>query len=487
MNIAKLDRTLGLVQQTSGLVFSSFTLLHLSGHLLAPLGFSLADSALYFSRVYYQNPLIEPLVIGGSLVVHIGSSVARIFLRQKRQQQQQEKKAVRNSQSLPSEPDDVTAEAVKDGEEEKSAAAATKAPSAAWPSRGAAVRELRLHRYAGWLLTPLVVGHVFATRIAPLLILPDPSIVDLTQITYALNSPNGLGWVYFAYFGVFGAAGLYHSAYGIQQALSALGLRGRRLKPGMWTRVAYACAAGMFMAVWAIGGGFEEVSVPLAAKWRELDEEMVGAALALFGVSWGSRSSAPTIGTKAPNFSAVAVSNGEFKTVSLNDFKGKYVVLFFYPMDFTFVCPTEIIAFSDAIDQFRKLNAEVVACSTDTQFSHLAWTQQPRKQGGLGEMKIPILADVTKKIASDYGVLIADGADAGVALRGTFIIDPEQNLRIAHVHDLPIGRNVAEYVRLLEALTFHAEHGEVCPANWSKGGKTIKADPTGSKEYFSQA
>ncbi|KAJ3169001.1 hypothetical protein HDU88_001328 [Geranomyces variabilis] len=468
MNAHRLDRTLGLVQQTSGLVFSSFTLLHLSGHLLAPLSFSLADSALYFSRVYYQNPLIEPLVIGGSLVIHIGSSVARIFLRLRRQQLHQQKKAVRDSQSSLLELDDASPEAVKETEEKSAVAATTTTSSAAWPSRGAAIYELRLHRYAGWLLTPLVVGHVFATRIAPLLILPDPSIVDLTQITHALNSPNGLGWVYFAYFSVFGAAGLYHSAYGIQQALSVLGMRGRRLKPGTWTRVAYACAAGMSLAVWAVGGGFEEVSVPLAAKWREVDE-------------------APTIGSKAPNFSAVAVSNGEFKTVSLDDYKGKYVVLFFYPMDFTFVCPTEIIAFSDAIEEFRKQNAEVVACSTDTQFSHLAWTQQPRKQGGLGEMKIPILADVTKKIASDYGVLIADGPDAGVALRGTFIIDPEQNLRIAHVHDLPIGRNVKEYVRLLEALIFNAEFGEVCPANWNKGGKTIKADPNGSKEYFSQA
>ncbi|KAI8909972.1 peroxiredoxin [Powellomyces hirtus] len=193
------------------------------------------------------------------------------------------------------------------------------------------------------------------------------------------------------------------------------------------------------------------------------------------------------IGKPAPAFTLPAVVDGQFKDVSLSDFKGKYVVLFFYPMDFTFVCPTEIIAFSERISEFRELNAEVLAASTDTKFSHLAWTQQPRKQGGLGEMKIPLLADVQKKLSRDYGVLIEDGPDAGVALRGTFIIDPKGNLRIAHLNDLPIGRNVSEYVRLLEALTIHAEHGEVCPAGFTKGGKTIKPDPKASKEYFSQA
>ncbi|KAJ3014484.1 hypothetical protein HKX48_005120 [Thoreauomyces humboldtii] len=193
-----------------------------------------------------------------------------------------------------------------------------------------------------------------------------------------------------------------------------------------------------------------------------------------------------TIGRPSPAFTAPAVVDGQFKDVSLSDYKGKYVVLFFYPMDFTFVCPTEIIAFSERSAEFTALNAQVLACSTDTKFSHLAWTQQERKKGGLGDMKIPLLADVTKKIAHDYGVLIEEGPDAGVALRGTFIIDPNGALRIAHVNDLPIGRNVSEYVRLLEALHAHAEHGEVCPANWAKGGKTMKADPAGSKEFFNQ-
>ncbi|KAI8815820.1 thioredoxin-like protein [Fimicolochytrium jonesii] len=203
-----------------------------------------------------------------------------------------------------------------------------------------------------------------------------------------------------------------------------------------------------------------------------------------FASDYEEAPSQATVGLPAPGFRAQAVVNGEFKTVSLEDYKGKYVVLFFYPMDFTFVCPTEIIAFSERIEEFRALNAEVIGASTDTRFSHLAWTQMPRKQGGLGEMKIPLIADPTKDLAHDYGVLIQQGDDAGVALRGTFIIDPQGKLRIAHINDLPIGRNVDEYLRLVEALTIHAEVGEVCPANWSKGSDTMKADPNGSKEYF---
>ncbi|KAL2919881.1 cTPxI [Polyrhizophydium stewartii] len=187
---------------------------------------------------------------------------------------------------------------------------------------------------------------------------------------------------------------------------------------------------------------------------------------------------------KAPAFSAEAVVDGLFKTVSLDDFKGKYLVLFFYPLDFTFVCPTEIIAFSDRISEFKALGCEVVAASVDSKFSHLAWVQQPRKQGGLGEMKIPIIADITKTISRDYGVLLEDGPDNGVALRGTFIIDPEQNVRIAHINDLPIGRSVDEVLRLVEALQFHAVHGEVCPAGWKKGEKSMVADPVKSKAYF---
>ncbi|KAI8999764.1 thioredoxin-like protein [Gaertneriomyces semiglobifer] len=193
---------------------------------------------------------------------------------------------------------------------------------------------------------------------------------------------------------------------------------------------------------------------------------------------------APVIGKPAPAFTLKALHNGEFKTISLSDYKGQYVVLFFYPMDFTFVCPTEIIAFNDLADKFASLNTTVLAASTDTIYSHLAWTSQPRSQGGVGTLSIPLLSDITKSLSTSYGVLIQDGEDAGVALRGTFIIDPHGILRIAHVNDNGIGREVGEYVRLVEALRFHEEFGEVCPAGWQKGGRTIKADPKASKEYF---
>lgn len=186
----------------------------------------------------------------------------------------------------------------------------------------------------------------------------------------------------------------------------------------------------------------------------------------------------------APKFVADAVENGDFVSVSLDDYKGKYLVLFFYPLDFTFVCPTEIIAFSDRADEFRNIGCDVVACSVDSKFSHLAWTNLERSKGGLGKMQIPIIADITKKISKDYGVLVESGGDVGVALRGTFIIDPEQNVRIAHYNDLPIGRNVDEVLRLVEALQFNAKHGQVCPIGWHKGDATIKTTPKESLEYF---
>ncbi|KAG0169270.1 C-terminal domain of 1-Cys peroxiredoxin [Apophysomyces sp. BC1034] len=184
----------------------------------------------------------------------------------------------------------------------------------------------------------------------------------------------------------------------------------------------------------------------------------------------------------APEFTAPAVVNGEFKDISLSDYKGKYVVFFWYPMDFTFVCPTEIIAFSDRIKEFEALDTVVIGASTDSEFSHLAWINTERKQGGLGEMKIPLLADKTKKIARDYGVLIEE---EGIALRGLFIIDPKGTVRQITINDLPVGRSVDETLRLVEAFKFTDEHGEVCPAGWQKGSKTIKPDVQKSKEYFS--
>lgn len=182
----------------------------------------------------------------------------------------------------------------------------------------------------------------------------------------------------------------------------------------------------------------------------------------------------------APDFAGDAVIGGDFKQIKLSDYKGRWVVLFFYPLDFTFVCPTEITAFSDRVEEFRKLGAEVIACSVDSKFSHLAWTQKPRKEGGLGKVSYPLLADLNKKISSDYGVLL----DAGIALRGLFIINPEGKIAYEVVHDLPVGRNVDETLRVLEALQTVGRTGEVCPANWSKGAKTMIPDPEKSKQYF---
>ncbi|KAI1854999.1 hypothetical protein JX265_012354 [Neoarthrinium moseri] len=185
----------------------------------------------------------------------------------------------------------------------------------------------------------------------------------------------------------------------------------------------------------------------------------------------------------APAFKAMTVfANGEFKEIELSDYLGQWVVLLFYPMDFTFVCPTEIIQYNDALARFRAINTSVLALSTDSHYSHLAWQTQPRKQGGLGpDLQLPLVADRSQKISRDYGVLLED---EGVALRGLFIIDPKGVLRQITVNDLPVGRNVEETIRLVEAFQFTDEHGEVCPAGWMKGAKTMKADPKGSLEYF---
>ncbi|KAG5482742.1 hypothetical protein CUR178_06779 [Leishmania enriettii] len=187
----------------------------------------------------------------------------------------------------------------------------------------------------------------------------------------------------------------------------------------------------------------------------------------------------------APEFNEVALMpNGTFKNISLSSYKGKWVVLFFYPLDFSFVCPTEIIQFSDNMSRFKDLNCEVIACSTDSEYAHLQWTSQDRKKGGLGPMEIPMLADKTKFICRSYGVL---EESKGVAYRGVFIIDPNGILRQITINDMPVGRNVDEVVRLLEALQFVEKHGEVCPANWTKGSPTMKPDPKAAVEgYFSK-
>jgi len=199
------------------------------------------------------------------------------------------------------------------------------------------------------------------------------------------------------------------------------------------------------------------------------------------GGRWHSCATKVAIGKAAPDFTTKAVVNGEFQDVKLSDYKGKYVVLFFYPLDFTFVCPTEIIAFSDRSDEFRKIGCELLACSTDSHFSHLAWVNTPRKSGGLGTMKIPLLADTNHHIASDYGVLVEN---EGIAYRGLFIIDGKGITRQITINDLPVGRDVDETLRLVQAFQFTDQHGEVCPAGWRPGKDTIKPGVSESKSYF---
>lgn len=186
------------------------------------------------------------------------------------------------------------------------------------------------------------------------------------------------------------------------------------------------------------------------------------------------------VGKTAPDFKAQALVNGDFKDVALSDYKGKWKVLFFYPLDFTFVCPTEIVAYSDAADKFKEKNCELIACSVDSVFSHLAWTQQDRNDGGLGDVNMPILSDIHKKIATDYEVLSEDG----VALRGIFLIDDNDVIQQATINNLSVGRNVEETLRLLAGYQYTAEHGEVCPANWKEGDDSMKPNPTGSKDWF---
>jgi alkyl hydroperoxide reductase subunit AhpC len=183
---------------------------------------------------------------------------------------------------------------------------------------------------------------------------------------------------------------------------------------------------------------------------------------------------------EAPNFETTAVVNGEFKTIRLSDYRGKYVVLYFYPLDFTFVCPTEIIAFDEHNADFNSRNTVVIGVSVDSQFSHLAWINTPREKGGLGGLRYPLAADLTKKISSDYGVLL----ESGIALRGLFLIDKAGILRHMLVNDLPLGRSVPECLRVIDALQHFEQFGEVCPADWQKGSKGINTAKAG--EYFQE-
>lgn len=187
------------------------------------------------------------------------------------------------------------------------------------------------------------------------------------------------------------------------------------------------------------------------------------------------------IGKPAPDFVAEAVIDGDFQKISLSDYRGKYVVFFFYPLDFTFVCPTEIIAFSDRVGEFRKIGAEVIGASVDSHFTHLAWIKTPRKEGGLGKMQIPLVSDLTKEISRSYGVLLED---QGISLRGLFIIDPAGTIRQITINDLPVGRDVDETLRLVQAFQYVDKHGEVCPAGWKPGKDTIIPNSKDKLKYF---
>ncbi|CDJ51287.1 peroxiredoxin, putative [Eimeria brunetti] len=188
------------------------------------------------------------------------------------------------------------------------------------------------------------------------------------------------------------------------------------------------------------------------------------------------------VGQKAPNFTCEAVMpDGSFDTVSLGSFLGqKYVLLFFYPFDFTFVCPSEIVAFSKAVKDFEARDVQVLGCSIDSKFTHHAWRSQDLKNGGIGPVSIPLLADVKKEVASAYGVLLPDG----MALRGLFLIDKQGVVQHALVNSLAIGRSVPEALRVVDALQHHEKYGDVCPANWQKGEKAMKPTAKGVAEYL---
>ena len=189
------------------------------------------------------------------------------------------------------------------------------------------------------------------------------------------------------------------------------------------------------------------------------------------------------VGQQAPDFTATAVVDQEFKSIKLSDYRGKYVVMFFYPLDFTFVCPTEVTAFSDRYEEFKTLNTEVFGISVDSVFSHLAWIQTDRKSGGVGDLNYPLISDIKKEISAAYNVL---DISAGVALRGLFIIDKDGILQHATINNLGFGRSVDETLRTLQAIQYVQSHtDEVCPVDWQPGDKTMNPDPVKSKIYFS--
>jgi len=186
---------------------------------------------------------------------------------------------------------------------------------------------------------------------------------------------------------------------------------------------------------------------------------------------------------QAPNFKATAVMpDNSFKEISLADYKGKYVVLYFYPLDFTFVCPSEIIAFDHRLQEFKKRNVEVIGVSIDSHFVHLAWKNTDVNKGGIGNVQYPLVADINKAITRAYDL----ETGPGIALRGSFLIDKAGVVRHQVVNDLPLGRNIDEMLRMVDSLQFFEEHGEVCPAGWQKGKPGMKGSTAGVAEYLAQ-
>lgn len=194
-------------------------------------------------------------------------------------------------------------------------------------------------------------------------------------------------------------------------------------------------------------------------------------------------SPATLVGQEAPDFTAKAVIGQGFEDYTLSERtwkQQKYTVLWFYPKDFTFVCPTELLAFNEKLKEFHDRGCEVVSVSVDSEFVHLAWKNTPPAEGGVGDIQYPMVADIKREIAEDYGVL----SEGGVAFRGLFLIDANGIVRHCVINDMPLGRSVDEALRMVDALQFHEEHGEVCPAGWKPGSATIKPTPEESKEYF---
>ena len=203
----------------------------------------------------------------------------------------------------------------------------------------------------------------------------------------------------------------------------------------------------------------------------------------------------------APDFKTMAVMpDNSIETVSLSDYKGKKVVLFFYPLDFTFVCPTELLAFDKRLSEFESRNTQVLGCSVDSRWAHLAWKNTDVNKGGIGNVKYPLLQDLDKSIARSYDVLVGakeayiesgDEAETstvggGVALRGSFLIDEEGTIRHAVLNDLPLGRNIDEMLRMIDALSHHQKHGEVCPAGWKDGDTAMAESPEGVSSYLTE-